>query len=543
MPAFARTRLLVIIMVTLLVGIGAFACGPSEDSPGDPAAPTDEKAGGTLVFGRLQEPETLDIHKTPWLDELMGSMHATLLYRAEDGGYLPGLAEDWEISDDEKEITLTLRDDVTFHDGEPFNAEAVRFTFERMTDPDMASPGAHNWGPAEAVEVIDEYTVKIVYSEVYARALESLTSSYLAPLSPAAVEEHGEDFGTNPVGAGPFKFERWDLGSEVVVVRNEDFDWGPGFAENTGAPFVERIEFRFIPDETARVTALETGELDLIAMAPPRDVLRFEEDSDFVVVPVMATGIVYFGINCSKPPWDDYRLRQAVAWGTAAREEIIETAFEGLAIPIYGHLAPHIHPGYYPEVEDISYKYDPEKTAEILEDLGYEMGSDGYFEKDGEVLELEEVWITDDPAYQRVAVVIQEKLAEAGIKMNIVQMDDATLFSRTHEGVHDGMVAYYGFQDPDILFYFFHTSRLDSTNRIHYQNPEIDDLLERGRAILDFDERFEIYREVQEILLEDAPWVPLLVREEPLIHSLKVNDLNVHPVTSGIIWNDMWITQ
>ena len=530
------------LLTALIFILGAFtmACG-AEEAVEDPEDAVDDEYGGTLVFGRLQEPDTLDIHKTPWLDELMGSMQATLLNRAEDGSFIPGLAEEWEISECEKEVTLYLRDDVTFHDGEPFKAEAVQFTFERMTDPDMSSPGAHNWGPAERVEIIDEYTVKIVYSEVYARALESLTSNYLAPLSPAAVDKYGDDFGSNPVGAGPFKFEKWDLGSEVVVSRYEDYDWGPEFAENTGAPYVDEIAFRFIPDETARVTALETGELDLIAMAPPRDVVRLDADEEFTVVPVMATGIVYFGINCSKPPWEDNReLRQAVAWAASGREEIIETAFEGLAQPIYGHLAPHIHPGYYPEVEEISYKYNPDKAREMLQDLGYEEGSDGYYQKDGETLEMD-VWITDDPAYQRVAVVVQEQLAAAGIKMNIVQMDDATLFARTHEGVHDGLIAYYGFQDPDILYYFFHSNRLDTTNRIHYVNPEVDELLEAGRATLDFDERLEIYKEVQEILLEDAPWVPLLVREEPLVHSNQVNDLRVHEVTKTIIWSDMWL--
>src|SRR5690606_6610617 len=227
---------------------------------------------------------------------IMMQVFNPLVYQDPLGTFHPGLATAWEINEDATEYTFTLREGVTFHDGTPFNAEAVKFTFDRIADPETVSQlGISLLGPYQETAVIDDYTVAVRLSSPYAPFLNSVSTPYLAPTSPTAVEALGDDYGvTSVVGTGPFRLERYVPNSEVVLPRYEDYNWGSEelFGMSGPANF-ERIVFRIIQEPATRLAALESGEVQFIDDVPELDVARLQEDPNFEVIQIEQPGHGY----------------------------------------------------------------------------------------------------------------------------------------------------------------------------------------------------------------------------------------------------------
>lgn len=499
--------------------------------------------GGTLQVARLQEPGTLDIHKTPWLDYLIAAMQETYLDRDLKGNFIPCLAERWEVRPDNLAVTLHLRHGVTLQDGTPLTARVTKATWDRMLDPSTNSPGAFQLGTIKQVEVVDDMTVRMVFSAPFAPIFSSLTSAYLAPISTEALTKYGAGYGTHPVGAGPFMFERWAPGDSLSVVRYPAYRWPSAAHKNRGPAYMNRIVFRFVPDENARNIGLRTGEVDVAGDAPVRAALALQNDKRYRILKLPATGINYLGFQCQKAPWNDARVRQAVAWAITNRDEIIRTAYDGFGQPMYAPLSPNIVPGYDPTLRQVSYEQNYQKAAALLAEAGWkDKNAQGILLRNGQPFTAE-LWVTNDPVYQRAAELIQRYLHQAGIDLKLTVMDDSTLFASTQKGVHDMIFAYYGQTDPDIMFYFFHSSRLSTTNRVHYLNPAMDKLLEQGRTTLDVRQRAQIYRQAQEIILRDAAWVPLVLREFPIIANYRVRDFVINPVSQNWLLSDTWLNR
>jgi len=228
---------------------------------------------GRIVYGLTLTPSGIDPHvnASSELGIPLTSVYDTLVYQdPESGEFVPGLAEQWEVSDDGLVYTFYLRQDVIFHDGTPFNAEAVRFNLERITSPDLASQKARFMlGPYERTEVVDEYTVRIHLSEPSAPLLDSLSQVYLGMASPTAVEQWGGEYQLHQVGTGPFVFAEYVPGDHLLLRRNSDYAWGPPVYQNKLAQ-LEEIEFRFFTDPATRSPALETGGADVMGEIPPR---------------------------------------------------------------------------------------------------------------------------------------------------------------------------------------------------------------------------------------------------------------------------------
>ncbi|HCC32354.1 MAG TPA: hypothetical protein DEQ28_00375 [Clostridiales bacterium] len=237
-----------------------------------------------------------------------------------DGGtdLRPGLAERWVIEDGGLTYVFHLRRGVKFHDGEPFNAEAVEFSLLRQIDPNHPYHGTgefayaeYSFGMIDRVEVLDEYTVKITLNKQFAPFLSHLAMQSGAIVSPVAVKKHGRDFSHNPVGTGPFRFQRWEPGVEVVLERNPDY-----WAE---APVINRVIFRPVVEDQARVKALEAGELSFIVNIPPDDLDRLQKDDRFTVMKQAGMHVWHVILNCATEPFDDVRVRQAVNYAIDSR--------------------------------------------------------------------------------------------------------------------------------------------------------------------------------------------------------------------------------
>ena len=322
------------------------------------------RTGGRLVYGLTLSPSGIDPHvnASSELGIPLTSVYDTLVYQdSETGEFVSGLAKRWDISGDGLIYTFYLRQDVTFHDGTPFDAEAVRSNLERITSPDLASQKARFMlGPYERTEVVDEFTVRIYLSQPFAPLLDALGQVYLGMASPAAVEKWGDEYQLHQVGTGPFEFIEYVPGDHLLLRRNPDYKWGPSFYEHNIAQ-VNEVEFRFFTDPATRAPALETGEADVMGEIPPQDVTRLETSDDFRVEKAATSGVsLMLLMNTTRPPLDDIKVRQALLYGTD-RSAIVSTIFRDTSPVAYGPLAA-VTFGYDPVVRD----YYPHDLANSL---------------------------------------------------------------------------------------------------------------------------------------------------------------------------------
>jgi len=340
------------ILLALVLGA---ACSPSPTEP------------LTLRYGLTLAPTGIDPHlnASSELGIPLSSVYDTLVFLdPATGEFVPGLAERWEISPDGRTYTFHLREDVVFHDGTPFNAEAVRANFEYTLDPENHSQKAASMlGPFESVEIVDESTVALHLSEPFAPLLDSLSQVYLGMASPSALEQWGPaDYQFHQVGTGPFRFVEYIPNDHLTLARNPDYAWGPSIYLASTAS-IERIVFTFYEAEPTRVLALQGGEVDVMGEVPHRDAARLAESGGFALTPVAIPGqpLQYF-FNTRRPPTDDLPTRQALLLAVD-RESIVRTIF-GDYSPVAQGLLSAVTPGFSPDVSFPS--FDPEAARDLL---------------------------------------------------------------------------------------------------------------------------------------------------------------------------------
>lgn len=480
--------------------------------------------GGVLNIAIDSDPPSLDPHKTPSSSIAHALLYGTLVtVDRRTGEFVPNLADSWTISADGKILTFRLHSGVRFHDGTPFTSEAVKATIDRLIDPATAAPGASWIGPIERVETPDALTARLVFKQPYAPIFSSLRIPFLAMLSPAAIAKYGKDYGQNPVGTGPFKFRQWIPGDRIVLDRYADYSWGPKFYQNRGAPYADTVILHIVPDESTRGIALERGDLDILPTAPAKEVARLRQSGKYQVFQTAEDGGLYLGLNVTKPLLSDVRVRQALGYAIN-RNEVVDYALERLAVPMDSPLAPTIW-GYAKGLKH-AYQYEPDRARRLLGEAGWAPGPGGILQKDGRPLAFT-VWTYPRETNVRIAIVLQSQLRKIGVQMNIEQIEVATLLARTAKGDQDAILISYGWPDADILYYFFHSSRMASTNRVHFSNPQVDRFLEQGRVTVDPQKRLAVYRGLQELLLEQAPWIPLASPIDVTFVQPRVRDLYV----------------
>ncbi|MGA7670192.1 MAG: ABC transporter substrate-binding protein, partial [Nitrolancea sp.] len=279
-------------------------------SSGSSTQVSSDKQGGKLIYGIWQNPDTLD----PGVSGLIATSKVDinvfdpLVYALQDTDqpYYPGLATKWDISSDAMTFTFTLRTDVKFHDGTPFNADAVKKTFEHILDPNsksLSALGSLNPGDSYvSTEVVDDSTVKVTFNVANGGFLNAVTGVNLAPVSPAALDKYGADFGSNPVGTGPFKFKEWVKQDHVTIVKNPDYNWAPDPFMRSGQAYLDEIVFQIIPEASTRGVTLENGEVDMTEELTPDDFNRLTgSGGDFTGLSIKTTGMPYdMMINVTK---------------------------------------------------------------------------------------------------------------------------------------------------------------------------------------------------------------------------------------------------
>lgn len=459
------------------------------------------------------DPQRTTVGPSQWVNALV---YDSLLVADEQGKYYPHLAESWEVSDDGTTWTFQLRSGVKFHDGTDFNAEAVVKTFDRFLNPETQAPIAWLLGQPKEYSAVDEMTFRIAYDEPWApfAGLAVWYPQYAGILSPAAIEEHGLDYGLNPIGTGPFMFEEWVPGDHITLVRNPDYNLPPiPFYSKEGPPATEKITFKILPDSTIQLEALVKGEIHvLIHDIAPKDVVSLQENADIEVDAFPSPVVLYFGLNVEKPPTDELDVRRALAY-TFDRQSLIDNIYEGLAAPAYGYIPPRFQDaGYNSEMlkESLDLVYNVDQAKMILDQAGWVEGSDGIREKDGQRLEIV-FWSENISPWKDIAEALQAQALEVGIQLNLESFDSSTFWNTLKDGAMNAWFGRGGFATQDFLSYHFDSANIPGTNRYRYANPKVDSLLAQARHAYEPAEWQKLYGEVETIVFgEDFVAVPLL---------------------------------
>ncbi len=479
-----------------------------------------------LVVGQIAEPKSMDPHVVTAVNDfriLVNIYDGLVRYKPGTLEVEPALAESWEISPDGKTYTFKLREGVTFHDGTPFNAEAVKFNFDRMLD---ESHPFHDTGPfplsfffsaIESTEVVDDSTVAFHLGEPYAPLLSNLAYPTGLMVSPAAVEQHGADFGRNPAGTGPFKFRQWESNRQVAIERNEDY-WD-------GAPPLAGVVFRPITDANARVTEMLSGGIDLMVEVPPDNVQMFKDDAQFEVYEQAGPHLWFLILNAKEKPFSDQKMRQAVNYAID-KQTLVENVLQGTATVATGPTPAAFAWAYNEALEP--YPYDPDKARALIEEAGYGDGVDVTF------------YVTEggsgmlDPIAMGTA--IQADLAKVGINAAIETYEWNTFLGLVNpglEGKADMAEMAWMTNDPDTLPFLALRSEAfpdaGGFNSGYYSNPEVDRLLEEARRETDQAKRAVLYKQMQEIVYEDAPWAFVASWKQNAVSGANVQGFQLEP--------------
>lgn len=507
--------------------IALVGCSPEQDTAGESDSTIDESSGGELVIASVREPDTVDVHNTTWVDDANTHLYDRLFYFDESGNIVNGLVEDYTVSDDSKSITFVLKEGATFHDGDPVTSQDVVDSFQRYLD---VSAGSH-LGPITKMEVDDDKTFTIHWEEPFAPFFSNTTTAYLGVMDTSVLNEDNMGFEENPIASGPLKHVETNRGESIVYEPYADFDWG-----GEGAPQLDKVTFRFIPDDETRMLEFKKGTVHVLPDVPPQYIEELESDPEVTMDKVPGNGNTYLGFNMKQPIFEDIRVRHAISLAID-RQPIIDHSLQGNAQPVYGPLPPTIF-GYSQRVEDMAkdmFSRDIEKAKGLLAEAGWdEVNDDGIVIKDGQPFSVE-LASTDEPVIQRIGQIIQNQLKEVGIEVRLAVKEDAAMRAEMPEGRHEMILWQYGWYDADILYRMFKEGQ---STRMHWSPPELEEMLGNARAVMDPQERLLAYEEGLEYLVEQAPWVPLFVREG-VTASKGVENFKKHPIQDVIEWPGM----
>ncbi|HVY18687.1 MAG TPA: ABC transporter substrate-binding protein [Bauldia sp.] len=476
-----------------------------------------------LVIGHVAELQTLDPAQAVTISDyrILSNIYEGLLrYKEGSLDVEPALATAWKVSDDGKTYTFTLRQGVKFHDGGEFDADAVKFNFDRVTQKDAPFadtgpfPFVFELGPITSTEVIDKYTVALHLSAPYAPMLTMLASSIgsLAGISPAAVKQYGKDFARHGGGTGPFKLKVWESNRQIALEANADY-WG-------GAPKLKGVVFRPIVDDNARVSEMLAGGIDLTIEVPPDMVATFGSDARFRFTEQQGPHLWYLLLNTRDKPFDDKRVRQAANYAIN-KQALVDQVLKGTATVAAGPTPPAFTWAHDDTLSP--YPYDPAKAKALLAAAGYPDGVDVTF------------YVPESGSGMLSPVImgssIQADLAAVGIRAKIQTYEWNTFLGSILPGMSGkANLAELSFmsQDPD-MHPFLALKTGAPVNAGYYSNPEVDALVEQGRTTIDPVQRAAIYKKMQQIVYDDAPWVYVANWKQNAVVSANVKGFALQP--------------
>lgn len=487
-----------------LLALGAAACLPALDA--QRAAPS-----GRIIYGLTLQPSGFDphIHRSSELGIPLRQVYDTLVYRdPQTDAFVPGLAESWIISDDGLVYTFTLRQGVTFHDGTPFNAQAVGANLDRIVNPETASQRAiFMLGPYERYEIPDAYTIRLILSAPYSPLLDSLAQVYLGIASPTALASYSNNrYQFHQVGTGPFRFVEYVPGNRVVIERNPDYAWGPSFYRPITEQSIAVVEFRFFEDPPTRSLSLESGDTQIMGELLPTDARAFTGNSAIRLLPVSIPGQpLQFFMNTNRFPTDNRATRQALLFGTN-RNAIIDGIFQRFSPVAWGPLsASTLY--YNPQMNGL-YNFDLIQAQSLLASAGYaDSNGDGVLDIGG-VDVVVDIIVPPWGLLPQVAELLRDQWLTLGIRTNLIPVPT---FPALLEAVQSGAYNLVAFDtpglDPALLNSYYLSDGVN--NWTGFQNDTLDDLLNQAVITVDEATRRSLYGRVQQLIMDEALILPI----------------------------------
>ncbi len=505
-----KKKVFAFLLVTILTFSSLAGCGknPDSGSSGD----GDSAVKDTLVVAIPESPSYMDpqVQASIATFRVTTQMFDRLVSLDNDMNLIPGLAESWDVVD-ERTTVFHLRQGVKFHNGEEMTSEDVKYSLERC----IANDGVnYNYLIIDTNTCDDDYTVTITTKEPFNALLPRLTLDAASIICKSA-DTSPEEFNQHPVGAGPFKFVSWELGGDVVLEAFEDY--------YKGAPEIKRIVFRTIPEAINRTIGLETGEVDLAFDLGISDLESLEGNDSVTTMTTPSNTVWYLGMNVQKAPLDNVKVRQAIAYALNP-QDYIDIVFSGKATPAHNTMLPGGVEGYVPDT--VTYDYNVETAKSLLAEAGYPNGFQTA------------LWCADSQVMRDSAVVIQEQLRQVGIEAEVKTMEQGQYYSETGKGSQDLFIMSKTSIDPDsMLRAMYHTEAFGlSGNRSFWATPETDEMMDKASTTTDKAESMELYKEIQTIVAENVPLVPIAVEHLNAGMQSNVKGFGLYPGKSHYIY-------
>ncbi|MEI9474991.1 MAG: ABC transporter substrate-binding protein [Deltaproteobacteria bacterium] len=522
------------IFVGLAIVLGSLSMINAAEKP---------KSGGTFVVGLHADPNTLNpvISSDGQMLIVAPNIFSRLMYGDLEGKYVGDLAEKWTVSSDNLRIRFELRKGAKFHDGHPVTAEDVKFSLEKLG---KYHPRSVELRRISEITVLGEYSIEVKFPSPSPTFFSFLDEGGF--IIPKHIYGTTEDLtlhplNSSPIGSGPFTFQEWKKGDHISLIKNKNY-------HIAGEPFVDKVFFRSIPSGASRVMSLETGDIDYLTCRdlPETDVPRLRKNPNFVVTDrgTGATSLNFLLFNTRLKPWNDVRVRRAVAHAID-RRVMAEKGTFGLAQPAYSPFSKTSYPwAYNPKVEDM-YPLDLAKAAKLLDEAGYPVRPNGVRFKTTVVFDRGDTRTTD------ITDVLREQLKKVNIDVVMQPMDKPALAQRVWINADFDLMSCPSSQgsDPAIgIERIFVTQGIPPVPAVHngngYSDPEVDKLFLLARTKIDIKQRGEYYREVQPILLRDLPTLPLADTPKFAAFAKKVRGVNTRRFWS---WysapSDAWFSE
>lgn len=544
-----KKRIESIVGALLITSLVLSGCGDASKDEG--AKNTAEQGTGTVTPGGelvwalagTVTSDSLDAHKAGFAPttRVMRSLYDSLVVELPDHTFKPWLATAWELSADKKSYTFQLRKDVKFHDGTPFNAEAVKFNFDRIIDPaTKAYSSLNELGTYQSTDVIDEFTVKVNFKSPFAPFLSNAAKVDLGFVSPTAVKKYGEAFPQNPVGTGPFKLKKITPSSQVEFEKNPDYNWGPANAKHQGPAYLDKLTVKYVEEEATRVSVLQSKQVQVADIIPPQNLVALKADKNFNVQEtelLQANFTLY--LNIKKAPWNDLKIRQAFR-SSLDIDSAVKTIYLGTSKQGWSPISPQQF-GYTPTREK-SYQFDVAKSNQTLDEAGWAKGADGYRAKDGKRLTVE-VIDTQGNREKRLDLIaiFTQQLKQVGIELKVITLPTGTYTDRRNKGDYDLIAGSQFSGDPDVLRQLYSAKGPSKENNLAKTNdPKLDELLEQGYLETDPEKRKTIYKDAQEYIIDQVYGIPTYVFNYSVASTKEVKGITFDSPAWPVFY-DAWI--
>jgi peptide/nickel transport system substrate-binding protein len=449
---------------------------------------------------------------------------------------VPLLAESWTVSPDGKLYTFKLRRDASFCSGKKLTADDVVYSFNRVLAPDTRAPFLWRMGPVKEVRATDAYTVEYELAAPYSELLLQLTNFQATIVNRDNVEALGKDFGVKGIdGTGPFCFQSWEPRNQIVATRHAAYRWGPPIYANRGPAHYERVVWKIVPEEAARLAAMASGQIDMtynmadqylpqLAKMPNMQVLR----------PAADLRLFYFGFKITRENVSDARVRRALSLGID-RKQLVDSIYFGNGEAASTYLHPKT-PDFDPAAAPDFNRYDPAAAARLLDEAGWAMGGDGFRYRDGKRLSLQLYGFAGGRS-PKMGEAAQGFWRRLGVDLRLQMWDGTIVFAKLAEQDYDiWSIAFPYSSAGDALRLYFHSANIPTPNRMNWRDPETDRLLDIGNTALRDDDRFRALSAVQRIVQDQALWVPMVYEGLALVVNKRVKNARAHHVYTSMIY-------